>query len=116
VAELAAGIALHGLGLAVARKVVGTTALVAGGRARATTKSAAAAAVATEAATHRRSATAHVDAGSVLAGPGQVTGLAAVVAAAVGGTGTGQAEGRAVSLDVAEALAVVALLGVGGTG
>ena len=36
VAELAAGIALHGLSLAVAGKVVGTTALVAGSRARAT--------------------------------------------------------------------------------
>lgn len=45
-----------------------------------------------------------------------MTGLAAVVAATVGGAGTGQAEGRAVSLDVAEALAVVALLGVGRTG
>lgn len=32
VAELAAGIALHGLSLAVTRKVVGATALVAGGR------------------------------------------------------------------------------------
>jgi hypothetical protein len=40
---------------------------------------------------------------------GEVTGLAAVVAAAVGTTV--QAEGGAVSLDVTEALAVVALLG-----
>lgn len=41
---------------------------------------------------------------------GKVTGLAARVAAAVGST-TANAEGRAVSLNVAEALAVVALLG-----
>ena len=46
---------------------------------------------------------------------GKVTRLAARVAAAVGGT-TADAEGRAVSLNVAEALAVVALLGLGGTG
>jgi hypothetical protein len=43
-----------------------------------------------------------------------VAGLVAVVAAAVG-TAV-QAQGGAVSLDVAEALAVVALLGLGGTG
>jgi hypothetical protein len=41
---------------------------------------------------------------------GKVAGLAARVAATVGGT-TADAEGRAVSLDVAETLAVVALLG-----
>lgn len=40
---------------------------------------------------------------------GKVTGLAAVVAAAVGTTV--EAEGGAVSLDVTDALAVVALLG-----
>lgn len=41
---------------------------------------------------------------------GKATRLTARVAAAVGST-TADAEGRAVSLDVAEALAVVALLG-----
>jgi len=41
---------------------------------------------------------------------GKMTRLAARVAAAVGST-TADAEGRAVSLNVAEALAVVALLG-----
>jgi hypothetical protein len=41
---------------------------------------------------------------------GKVARLAARVAATVGGT-TADAEGRAVSLNVAEALAVVALLG-----
>jgi hypothetical protein len=38
VAELAAGIALHSLSLAITGKVVGTTALVASGRARATSE------------------------------------------------------------------------------
>ena len=43
-----------------------------------------------------------------------VAGLAAVVAAA-GRTSTADAKSRAVSLDVAETLAVVALLGFGAT-
>jgi hypothetical protein len=44
-----------------------------------------------------------------------VTGLAAAVAAAAGASAA-QAESRAVSLDVAKTLAVVALLGLGSTG
>lgn len=40
-----------------------------------------------------------------------MAGLATVIAAAASGS-TGQAEGRAISLDVAKALAVVALLGI----
>lgn len=48
VAELATGVALHGLGLAVTSKVVGATALVAGGRTRPS---------AGEAASHRGKAT-----------------------------------------------------------
>ncbi|KAH7030710.1 uncharacterized protein B0I36DRAFT_113135 [Microdochium trichocladiopsis] len=115
VAELAASIALHGLSLAVARKVVGTTALVAGGGTRAAAETATAA-VATEGTAGSGTAAAHVDSGRVLARPGQVAGLTAVVAATVGGAGAGQAEGRAVSLDVAETLAVIALLGIGGAG
>ena len=114
VAELAASVALHGLGLAVAGKVVGATALVASSRTRAAAE-AATAAEATESTTRRRTATAHVDAGRVLAGTSQVTGLATVVAPAVGAASTSQPEGRAVSLDVAEALAVVTLLGIGRT-
>lgn len=42
-----------------------------------------------------------------------MAGLAAVVAAAAG-AGSAQAKGRAVSLDMAKTLAVVALLGLGG--
>lgn len=45
----------------------------------------------------------------------KVTGLAAVVAAAAGASAA-QTESRAVSLDVAQTLAVVALLSLGGTG
>lgn len=45
----------------------------------------------------------------------KMAGLATVVATAAG-TSTAQAEGRAVSLNVAETLAVVALLGLGGSG
>lgn len=42
VAELAAGVALHGLSLAITGEVVGATALVAGSRARAASEAAAA--------------------------------------------------------------------------
>lgn len=45
----------------------------------------------------------------------KMTGLATVVATTAG-TSTAQAEGRAVSLNVAETLAVVALLGLGSSG
>ena len=45
----------------------------------------------------------------------KVTGLATVVATTAG-TGAAQAEGRAVGLDVAKTLAVVALLGLSGSG
>jgi ABC-type sulfate/molybdate transport systems ATPase subunit len=44
-----------------------------------------------------------------------VTGLATVVASTAG-TGAAEAESRAVSLDMAETLAVIALLGLGGSG
>lgn len=114
-AELAAGVALHSLSLAITGKVVGTTALVASGRARATSE--ATTAVATgEATTAHRSTTAHgARTDRVGASASKVTGLATVVASTAG-TGAAQAEGRAVSLDVAETLAVIALLGLGGSG
>ena len=132
VAELTAGVALHGLSLTVASEVVGATALVASsstGTGKATTAEARAA-VATA---HNRAATAHRghtrDAGHAShagdtghtgngdtrggrAGAGQVPGLATVVATTAG-TGTRQAQGRAISLHMAETLAVVALLGLG---
>lgn len=111
VTELAAGVALHGLSLAVAGKVVRATALVAGSGA--STASKATTSETAEAATANGS-TAGDASGRVGASAHVVTGLAAVVAAA-GRTGTADAEGRAVSLDVAETLAVVALLGLGAT-
>jgi hypothetical protein len=120
VAKLAAGVALHGLSLAVTGEVVGTTALVAGcgagvaaeSTAESTLETAASTGTATSGGTGRGSTSS--GSSGVGAVAGKVTGLAAVVAAAVG-TAV-QAQGRAVSLDVTETLAVVALLGLSGTG
>ena len=106
--ELAARIALHGLSLAIAGEVVGSTALVAGGRARAaseatpkTTSSLVSAA--------RGSAgtTAHSWVGAVA---GEMAREAAAVAASAG-AGAAQAQRRAVSLHVSKTLAMIALLG-----
>lgn len=110
VAELATGVALHGLSLAVASKVVGAAAFIASGRARVAGE--AAASEPSETATRYGRAPPDSDTSGVGARAGQVAGLPAVVAAAIR-TGTGQTEGRAVSLDVSKSLAVVALLGLG---
>lgn len=129
VTELAASVALHGLSLAVASEVVRATALVAAGSAATGEATAAAGKATSEGST---STTANGGNGSGTgsrAAPllscqslwltgfkhgistyGKVARLAARVAATVGGT-TADAEGRAVSLDVAKTLAVVALLG-----
>jgi len=110
VTELAASVALHGLSLAVA-KVVGAAALVAASS-TATSETTAAASEATSEGS--ASSTANRGNGSSTgsrAAPGKVARLAARVAAAVGGT-TADAKSRAVSLDVTETLAVVALLGL----
>lgn len=114
VTELAAGIALHGLSLAITSKVVGTTTLVASSRAR-TTSETTTAVTTGEATTTHGSTTAHSRTNRVGAGASKVTGLATVVAAAASASAA-QAEGRAVSLDVTKTLAVVALLGLGGSG
>lgn len=133
VAELAAGVALHGLSLAITGKVVGATALVAGGGTRAAGEAATGEAAVT--ATAHGGTTAHgtradrVGAGTLehvstqeygVCSRGaeaqtysKMAGLAAVVAAAAGGV-AGEAQSRAVGLDVAKTLAVVALLGLGG--
>jgi hypothetical protein len=108
-AELAAGVALHGLSLTIAGKVVGASTFVAGGRTRATSE---AAPEATETATGSSGATAH---GRARAVAGEMASHTAAVAAAAG-AGTAQAQSGAVGLDVAEALAVVALLGLGSPG
>ena len=125
VAELAAGVALHGLSLAVARKVVWSAALVAGGGAVDVGQ---AAAETTESATRRGRSTAtsagagaRSRAGTLLVSDSgkerglsstysDVADLSAGVAAASGSTAA-QTKSGAVSLDVAETLAVVALLG-----
>jgi hypothetical protein len=103
--QLAAGVALHGLGLAVAGKVVGSTTLVASSRAS----------TASEAATESPSVTTTGSTSSathsrVRAVAGKVASDTAAVAASAG-AGSAQAQSWAVSLDVSETLAVVALLG-----
>ena len=103
--ELAAGVAFHGLSLAIAGKVVGSTALVAGGRASAASETAPEAS--SIAAAGSTSTTAHSWVGAVA---GKMAGETAAVAASAC-TGSAQTQSRAVSLDVSEALAVVALLG-----
>lgn len=134
VAELAAGVALHGLSLAVAGEVVGATALVAGGGTGVATESAAESTLETASATTGTAASGGTS-GSASSGSsrvcavalesgyyhfdsipgfeagtyGKVAGLAAVVATAI--RAAVQTQGGAVSLDVAKTLAVVALLG-----
>ncbi len=103
--QLAAGIALHGLGLAVAGKVVGTTTLVAGGRASAASETATEAS--SVAATGSTSSTTHSRVGAVA---GEVAGDTTAVATSAR-AGSAQAQSWAVSLDVSKTLAVVALLG-----
>lgn len=105
VTKLAAGIALHGLSLAITGEVVGTTTLVASGRAalasETTTESSSVAAA------RSTSSTAHSWVGAVA---GKVAGQTAAVAASAGASAA-KAQSRAVSLDVSKTLAVVALLG-----
>lgn len=112
VSELAAGVALHSLSLAVTGKVVGATALVASGSPRTGETATAGEATSVCSTTNRRTSTAHVDAGGIGAGASQMARLATVVAATAG-SGTAQAQGRAVGLNMAKALAVVALLSLG---
>lgn len=112
VAELAAGVALHGLSLAITGKMVGATALVAGSRAR-TAGEATAGEASVAATTHRGTAAHGTRANGVGASASEMTRLAAVIATTACGVAA-QAEGRAVGLDVAKTLAVVALLGLGG--
>lgn len=116
VTELAASVALHGLSLAITGKVVWPAALVARSRARTTDKSTPATSKSSVTATGRanRAATAQVDTSWVGAGASQMARLTAVVAATTTGAATAQTKSRAVGLDMAETLAVVALLGLGG--
>lgn len=126
-AQLATGVALHGLGLAVTGEVVGAAALVAGGRTGAASEPTASSEAASEAATShgsahwgdtaahgtRASARARANGNGVWAGASKMAGLAAVVASTASGV-TAQPQGWAVGLDMTETLTMVALLGLGG--
>jgi hypothetical protein len=104
--KLAAGVALHSLGLAVTGKVVRSTALVASGQASATSETATE--TSSIAATRRTaSSTTHSRVGAVA---GKMASDTAAVAASAG-AGSTQTQSWAVSLNVSETLAVVALLG-----
>jgi hypothetical protein len=108
--KLATSVAFHGLSLAVAGKVVRSTALVAGGRAGAASEAAPEASSSSVAATGSTSAATHSWVGWVGAVAGKVASETAAVATSAS-TGSAQAQSRAIRLDVSEALAVVALLG-----
>mgnify|MGYP006877416835 CR=1 FL=1 len=101
--ELAAGVAFHSLSLAITGKVVGPTALVASGRASTASE---AAPEASEAATGSTSTATHSWAGAVASKMASETAAVAASARA----SPAQAQSWAVSLDVPETLAVVALL------
>lgn len=109
VTELAAGEALQGLGLAVSGEVVALTALVAGGWAWSTLESPAWSKSSLESTAWSESSTASSWWGSAVAG--KMSLKAARVAAS---SGSGEAESWAISLDVSNAGARVALLGLGG--
>ncbi|KAI0146208.1 hypothetical protein GGR57DRAFT_289436 [Xylariaceae sp. FL1272] len=113
VTKFSTSVALHSLSLAVTGKVVGTTALVASSRTRTTGKPTTT--TISEAASAHRSTTAHGCTSRVRAGTSQVARLPAVVASAIAGTSAAQTECRAVSLNMSQTLAVVALLSLGGT-
>lgn len=110
VAQLAASVALHGLSLTVACEVIGPSALVAGGRTGTAREGAAVEGRGISATGHHGGSTAH---GSSRTHAREMTRLAAVVAAATGRVPS-QTKRRTVGLDMAQALAVVALLGLGG--
>lgn len=109
VSQLATGVALHSLSLAIAGEVVRSTTLVASSRASAASEAAPETSV--SAARSARTTT-HSWVGAVA---GKMASNTAAVAASAG-TSSAQAQSRAVSLDVSEALAVVALLGLSGAG
>lgn len=109
--ELPAGVALHGLGLAIASEVVRAAALVTGCRTRAAGEPSATRKPSSKSTTTHRSTATH-GANGVRTCASKVAGLATVVAASTGDITT-EAQSRAVSLNVAEALAVIALLCLG---
>jgi len=113
VSELSTRVALHRLRLTVARKVIRPTALVTRRRAAPPSSRKPAAEPASEAAARRtRCAASHAWGRAVARKMAAETAGVAATACA----GAAEAESRAVGLHVAEALAVVALFGLGGAG
>jgi len=110
VTELSAGVALHGLSLAIAGEVVGSTALVAH---RGTTAAKASTATG-EATTWSTSTTSDGSGTWSRAVTREMSSLAARVALTAA-RATAQAQSRAIGLNMTETLAVVALLGVCGS-
>lgn len=106
VAELSASIALHGLGLTITGVVVGSAALVAGSRSGTSESSTTSESKPSTA--HRRTSTESTSGGAVTS---QMTGVTAAVASS-SSSSSRKSQGRAISLNVAETLAVVALLGI----
>lgn len=111
VAQLAAGIALHGLSLAIAGEMVRSAALVTGSRASAASE--AAPETSSKATATRGRANSTTSHSWVWAVAGEMAGQTTAVATSAGASST-QAESWAVGLNVAESLAVVALLGLSG--
>ena len=108
VSQLAAGIALHGLRLAVTSIVVRSSALVASRWTSTSSKSTTESSIP---ATRNASSTARARVG-VGARAGKMARLSAVVAASTD-TSTAQTEGRTIGLNVAQALAVITLFRLG---
>lgn len=111
VTELSTGVALHSLRLAIPSEVVRATALVAGSRASASGEATTSKATSVATTANGR-APRNTNSSWVWARTSKVARLAAVVATTAG-AGAGESQGRAVSLDVAKSLAVIALLGFG---
>lgn len=114
VTQLATGIALHGLRLAVTGVVVGTTAFVAGGSTVGGNSVVEATAEATTEAWAARTAGARSSHARGRAVASDVAHLTTRIAAAASGA-SGNAQSGTVSLNVTKTLAVVALFGLGGT-
>lgn len=116
VTQFSTGVAFHSLSLTISCEVVWSTALVAGGRTRATSKGApstkstkstkSTAGRATSSSSHASSRA------GVRAVTGQMSGQATTIASSAG-TSSAEAQSRAISLNVSEALTVIALLRFG---
>ncbi|OTB10311.1 hypothetical protein K445DRAFT_255792 [Daldinia sp. EC12] len=111
--KFSTSVAFHSLGLAVSREVVWSAAFIAGSWSGSTSETTPA--KTTVAATANWGAASDSHTSGVGTSSGQMTGLTAVVAAAVT-TSAAQAQSRTVGLDVSKPLAVIALLRLGGTG